>query len=292
MTGIPAPGPARLTVVIVAAVSAVVAYPWQATTDRWALGIAVAVALVSLISWRGRYLTRIVAEYIRVRLSRSAIQAAPPAVRATGSDAVTTVLVRVDSGNRALPLGLLTGYLDRYGLVCDAVRVTTRTAAEGITTWVGMTFSGARNLAALQARSPAIPLRQTAENAARRLANHLRESGWTATLVDPDELPDLLAAGAREQWRTVADARGYLTTYAVADPQTALAAVDATNANEAWTVVEIAGPSARAQIRAAAAIRTADRPAKSAALQGLTVLAGRQARALTALHPLSGVRLV
>lgn len=292
MTGIPAPGPARLTVVIVAVVSAVLAYPWRSTTDRWALGIAVAVVLISLIGWGGRYLTRMVAERIRILLSRKTIPATPPVLRAAGADAVTTVLVRVDSGARALPLGLLTGYLDRYGLVCDAVRVTTRTAAGDTTTWVSLAFSGARNLAALQARSPEIPLRQTAENAARRLASHLRESGWTATLVDADELPDLAAGDACEQWRTVSDARGYLTTYAVSDPQTALAAVSAANANETWTVIEIAGPSARTQIRAAAAIRTTDRPAKSAALQGLTVIAGRQARALTALHPLSGMRLV
>ncbi|AKK25743.1 type VII secretion protein EccE [Mycobacterium sp. EPa45] len=291
MTDLPGPGAGRLTVVVLAVVSAVLTYPWQSVTDQWAPGVAIAVVLVALIWWRGRFLTTIVLQLLRVTLSRRTTQGPSADVRWTDTDAVATALLRVDRRDGDLPLQLLTGYLNRYGLVCDAVRVTTRTAGDATTTWIGLTLSGARNLAALQARSTQIPLRQTAENAARRLAHHLHERGWTATLIDGDEVPLLAAADARERWRTVTDARGYLTTYAVADPEVALAAVSATDAQEVWTVLEIAGPSSPAKLRSGAVIRTEHRPAGSAPVKGLTLLSGRQAPALAALHPLSGVRL-
>jgi type VII secretion protein EccE len=292
MTHIPGPGAGRLTVVVLAVVTAVLAYPWQSNTDRWALGIAVAVVLVSLIWWRGRFLTTILWQRLRIVLRRNLVHPPPASVRRTGADAVTTALLRVDSRDTELPLGVLTGYLNRYGLVCDAVRVTTRIAANSTTTWIGLTVSGARNLAALQGRSAQMPLRQTAENAARRLAGHLRETGWTTSLVDADDVPVLAAADARERWRSVTDARGHVTTYTVADPETALATVSVTDAQEIWTVVEIAGPSPLKPLTAGAAIRTEDRPARSAPLPGLMSIPGRQATALAALHPLSGVRLV
>ena len=282
------PGAGRLTVVLLAVVSAVLAYPWRSTNDRWALGIGAAVVLVSLLWWRGHFLTTIVGRRIRVLLHRKVIQPASTELRLTGADAITTVLVRVDSRDRELPLGLLTGYLDRYGLRCDSVRVTTRTTQTDATTWIGLTFSGARNLSALQGRSAQIPLAQTAENAARRLIGQLREIGWTATLADPDEVPDLVAADARERWQSVTDARGYLTTYAAKDPD-ALAAVNSA-ATEAWTVVEIAGTAPLDQVQVGAAIRTEDPP--NAPLPGLVPIPGRQASALAALHPLSGARLV
>ncbi|MBI3693066.1 MAG: type VII secretion protein EccE, partial [Mycolicibacterium aromaticivorans] len=129
-------------------------------------------------------------------------------------------------------------------------------------------------------------------NAARRLAGHLYDSGWTATLVDADDVPALVAADARERWRSVTDARGYLTTYTVADPQMVLGGVSTEGAQEVWTVVEMAGPSRRTDLRAGVAIRTDGPPATSSPVPGLAGISGRQARALTALHPLSGVRLV
>jgi type VII secretion protein EccE len=247
------------------------------------------VAVVSLLWWRGRFLTTIVGQRLRVLLRRKTIQAAPADLHWAGSDALATVLVRVDSRDRELPHGLLAGYLDRYGLRCDSVRVTIRSSQADVTTWIGLTFSGARNLSALQGRSAQIPLRQTAENAARRLISHLREIGWTATIADPDQVPDLVAEGARERWQSVTDARGYLTAYAAKTPE-ALAAVSSTAAAETWTVVEIAGTSPLDRIRAGAAIRTESRP--SVPLPGLVPIAGRQASALAALHPLSGARLV
>ena len=289
MSGIPGPGAGRLTVVLLAVVSAVLAYPWRSTNDRWALGIAVAVVLVSLLWWRGRYLTTIVGRRLRVLLHRKPIQSAPVDLHWAGADVISTVLVRVDSRDRELPLDVVAGYLDRYGLRCDSVRVTTRSTQADVTTWIGLTFSGARNLSALQGRSAQIPLRQTAENAARRLIGQLREIGWTATIADPEQVPDLVTAGARERWQSVTDARGYLTTYAVKAPE-ALAAVSSAAAAETWTVVEIAGTARHDRIRAGAAIRTESRP--TAPLPGLVPIPGRQASALAALHPLSGARLV
>ncbi|BBY63540.1 type VII secretion protein EccE [Mycolicibacterium helvum] len=283
------PGAGRLTVVLLAVVSAVLTYPWRSTNDQWVLGVAAAVVLVSLFWWRGRYLTTIVGQRLRVLLHRKAIQAAPADLHWTGADAITTVLVRVESRDRELPPGLLASYLDRYGLRCDSVRVTTRSTQAEVTTWIGLTFSGARNLSALQGRSAQIPLRQTAENAARRLISQLREIGWMATIASPDEVPDLVVAGARERWQSVTDARGYLTTYAAKTPE-ALADVSSAVAAETWTVVEIAGTSPLDRIRAGAAIRTESQP--STPPPGLVPIPGRQASALAALHPLSAARLV
>lgn len=84
-------------------------------TDRWALGIAVGVVLVSLIWWRSQFLTTILWRRLRLLLSRRPIEGAFAEIRGTGTDVVATVLLRVDSRQGELPLGLLTGYLDRYG---------------------------------------------------------------------------------------------------------------------------------------------------------------------------------
>ncbi|GAY17428.1 type VII secretion protein EccE [Mycobacterium sp. shizuoka-1] len=287
MTGMPGPGAGRLTVVVLAAVAAVLAYPWRSPDDRWVLAITAVAVIVALARWRGRYLTATAADWLRLMLTRKPIGSAPPDLRCAGADAVATVLVRVDCRDRELPMDLLAGYLDRFGLRCDAVRVTTHRTETATATWVGLTVSGARNLAALQGRSAQLPLRQTAEGAARRLIGQLRETGWTATLADPAQLPELVSGDARERWRSVTDARGHLTAYAAGAPD-ALAAVSPAG-GETWTVVEISGTRSAARTRAAAAIRTHDRP--DAVPPGLTAIPGRQAGALAALHPLSGVRL-
>jgi type VII secretion protein EccE len=186
----------------------------------------------------------------------------------------------------------LARYLDRYGVVCDSVRVTSRTTPDTTTTWIGLAVSGARNMSALRGRSARIPLRQTAEVAARRLAAQLVETGWTATYVAEDELPVLAAPHAREGWRSVIDDHGHLTTYAVAHPESAAAGVSPSVGQESWTAVEIVGTPTRPQIRAGIAIRTHERPATTAPMRGLLPMPGRQASALAALHPLSGLRLV
>jgi hypothetical protein len=67
-------------------------------------------------------------------------------------------------------LPLIAGYLDRYGVRCDKIRITSRDLDGLRTTWIGMTLGAVENLAALRARSPRIPLRDTAEVAGRRTA--------------------------------------------------------------------------------------------------------------------------
>ena len=85
-----------------------------------------------------------------------------------------------------LPLPLIAGYLDRYGIRADKVRITSRDNASGAReTWIGLTISAVDNLVALQARSARIPLHETAQVAARRLADHLREIGWEASTSGP-----------------------------------------------------------------------------------------------------------
>jgi type VII secretion protein EccE len=86
-------------------------------------------------------------------------------------------------------LPLIAGYLDRYGVRCDKIRITSRDLDGLRTTWIGMTLGAVENLAALRARSPRIPLRDTAEVAGRRLADHLRETGWNVAAVDTTDAP-------------------------------------------------------------------------------------------------------
>jgi type VII secretion protein EccE len=199
-----------------------------------------------------------------------------------------------------LPLPLIADYLDRYGLRADTVRITSRDTGVGTTfaardTWIGLTFSAAANLAALQARSVQMPLRETAEVAARRLADHLREIGWETTTAGPDEVPELCGATARETWRGLTDEAGdYVAAYRVAvDDQLpdTLAQIWAHGAREIWTAVEIAGAADHRTVAAGCAIRTGDRPAGTGPLPGLTPEHGNHRAALRALHPLSALRL-
>ena len=116
---------------------------------------------------------------------------------------------------------LIAGYAERYGLRADVIRVTScdSTSEAGTRqreTWIGLTLSAADNLAALQARSPQIPLHETAEVAARRLADHLRESGWTAALAAPDDVPTPYPRAARETWTGIQHgSNDYFAAYGV-----------------------------------------------------------------------------
>lgn len=280
------PGRARLTVVLLAVVPAVLTYPWRTTSDRWVLGVAAAIALVALAWWRGRHLTDLTASRIRL-FARNRIKPSDlPVVVRTATDATTTVLVRVDTGGRELPMDLLAGYLNRYGLCCDRIRVTRHFSANGERTWVGLSISTATNLAALQARGLNIPLSCTAQIMGRRLVEQLRENGCTADVLDHDQLPGPFIADGMEQWRSIACSDGHLAVYRVDAPVTkALAAVSAQSAVESWTVLEMTGQANCPRIVAGAAVRTADRP--TLLLPGLTSLPGRQAAALAAIHPLS-----
>lgn len=270
----PVPGGVRLTVVIASVVAASYAYPWQSVPDRWVLGVAAVVVVAVLAWWRGRHFTTMLAERLRMMLRGRAISLPADPV-------ATTVLLRVEDGEP--PMDLLSRYLDRYGLRCEPIRITTRTTPGRRAVWIGLRFNAARNLAALQARSPHIPLHQTARNTGRRLIEQLAEQGVTATLVDPADIPDLVADDAREQWRFVADSRGYLTAYAdsAIDPEM--------DCSESWAAVEISGTPTHPTIRSAVAIRTENPPTPVPASAPLT---GRQASALAALHPLSSTRLL
>jgi type VII secretion protein EccE len=61
-----------------------------------------------------------------------------------------------------------------------------------------MTLGAADNLAALRARSPEIPLYDTAEVVGRRLADRLRETGLDAAIVDVAHGP--LTGRGQETW--------------------------------------------------------------------------------------------
>ena len=150
-------------------------------------------------------------------------------------------------------------------------------------------MSAAANLAALQARSTAIPLRHSTDVAARRLADELRERGWLVSGVDID-VPDLVGPRGKELWRAVADEpRGYVAAYSIAGNTLAesLTGLWSKGFDEVWTAIEF---SARG-VAAACAIRTAEAPKGDAPVVGLTVRRGTQWQAVRALSPASTMSL-
>jgi type VII secretion protein EccE len=156
-------------------------------------------------------------------------------------------------------------------------------------------LSAVDNLAALQARSPRIPLHQTAEVAVRRLADHLRESGWTASIVASDAIPRLYGRSARETWSSIRQGSvDYVAAYGVkVDPAlpNTLAAIWSYPVREVWTALEIAGAGDHQTLAVGCALRTDGRPGVGGPLPGLTPRSGNQRAALAALHPTSSHRL-
>ena len=153
--------------------SAAMAYPWESDTDWWILGIAIGVV--------GRI--RLVARTVRDEHDRSAVgDLAPQPFQAEGADIERRHLVLHvdDPAGVGLSLPLVAGYVERFGVRCEKVRVTNRDERGARTTWVSMTLSATDNLAALRARSAELPLFDTAEIVGRRLADHLRETGLSA----------------------------------------------------------------------------------------------------------------
>jgi type VII secretion protein EccE len=278
---------ARITLALLFIIPAAMAYPWPSTHDRWLLGVAVVAAVVLFSWWRGLFLTTVVGRRIAMLLRRNG------KAKDSGSSESTTVLMRVDARElTGLPLHLIAGYLDRYGIRCDKVRVTTRDAGGPRTTWIGLTLSAADNLTALQARSPRIPLHDTAEVVARRLADHLREAGWSVSLVDSADVP--APSSARETWRGVRDDLGYVAAYDVkVDDRLAntLAEIRALPSQDTWTALEFTGVATKPSVSAVCALRTTERPAAAAPIPALQPLRGRHRAALTALDPLSTERL-
>ncbi|HEX5142853.1 MAG TPA: type VII secretion protein EccE [Mycobacterium sp.] len=289
------PGPGRITVMLMVIVPAAMAYPWHSGAARWTVGIAAGVVVLSAAWWRGRHLTAIAARRLAM-VRRRDTPGRHEAVNYSTANATTTVALRFLGGIAGdVPLALIGGYLQRYGISCDAVRVTSRDVPGERTTWVGLTVSAAPNLAALQARSHDLPLRETAEIALRRLADHLRENGCSVPTAQPVEVPDLLGPQAKERWRAVEDGvQGYVAAFGVVADATlgqTLETLWLLPAAEMWTSLEITGTPDRPKVAVACAIRTDDRPG-SPPLPGLEPANGGHWAALAAMHPLSAERLV
>lgn len=291
---IPTPGSGRITLALLAIVPAVMAYPWRSPRDYWLLGIAAAVAIVLFGWWGGLHFTTIVRR-------RLAIIGRGNGVPENTSDAATTALVRIgapEGDADVLPLPLIAGYLDRYGIRADKIRITSRDNASDASrreTWIGLTVSAIDNLAALQARSPRIPLHETAQVAARRLADHLREIGWEAITVAADDVPRLLTSNPRERWRGVQrGASDYLAAYQIQVDDTlpeTLEAIRSYAARETCIALEIAGDRTQPTVAVACAFQTEAGPDGKAPVDGLTPQRGNHLPALTALDLLSTRRL-
>jgi type VII secretion protein EccE len=265
---------ARITLALLVIVPAVMTYPWHTTPQKWILGIAVAVVLLVFAWWRGMFLTTMVARRLGVwRRNRRGSE--KPA-----SGQVTVVLEVDEFAYDALPL--VVSYVDRYGVRCDSVRVTERQLDGARWAWVSVTVAAESNLAALQARSSDLPVAETAEKVARRLADQLREAGVPVSVTD--EAPSLPSENARETWRAFRDDDGYLTAYGLpADQRLPECLTTLASTTELWTVLEF---SPGATISAACAVRTANAPA-TAAVAGLTRESGRQGPLLAAMAPAS-----
>jgi type VII secretion protein EccE len=293
------PPTGRITLVLFAIAAAAIAVPWHSAREHWVLGIAIFAVIVLLARWRGLPVTTILHRRLAILRPNRSARRDDESV----TDVRTTALLRVSpplAGADALPLPLIAGYAERYGLRAEAIRVTSRDSTSEVgtrerETWIGVTLSAADNLAALQARSAQIPLHETAEVAARRLADHLRECGWTAVLAAPDDVPAPYSRSGRETWSGINQGSSdYVAAYGVkvdtALPNT-LAAIWSYPVREVWTAVEVAGGGAHQTVAVGCAFRTDARPAANGPLPGLISKAGIQRAALTALDPLSTQRL-
>jgi type VII secretion protein EccE len=271
------------------------AYPWRSTRDHWVLGIAAGVVILLFGWWGGLYFTTILRRRLAMMRRRGGL------VPESGPAAWSTALLWLGppAGDQdVLPLPLIAGYLNCYGIRADRIRITSRiTASDGCQTWIALTVSAADNLAALRARSSRIPLHETTQVAVRRLADHLREIGWEASVSGPDQVPGLLDSAGRETWRAVQCGSGYLAAYRVsADDalQQTLDAILSHPARETWTALEIAGAGgagARQTVAVACALLTDAPPQAAVPLHGLTPQRGNQRPALMALDLLSTQRL-
>jgi type VII secretion protein EccE len=297
LRSIPIPGAGRITLAALAVVPAVMAYPWDSTRAYWLVGIAAVVLVVLFGWWGGLHFTTILGR----RLARAGRRGKP--ADQIGPATTTTALLRIGppiNDHDVLPLPVIAGYLDRYGIRADKIRITSRDNTSDPSrreTWVGITISATDNLAALAARSSRIPLQETAEVVARRLADHLREIGWEANTVGIDDVPRLVTPKVSESWAAVQ--RGvsdYVVAYQVIVDETlpeTLEAIRSYPARETCTALEIAdGPVAgRNTIAAACAFLTQRAPEGGQPVPGLIAQRGNQLPALVALDLLSTQRL-
>ncbi|SON60017.1 ESX-3 secretion system protein EccE3 [Mycobacterium simulans] len=296
------PGRGRTALTLLAVLPAAMACPWRSAREQCVLGAAVVVAVMLFGWWRGLHLTTIVRRRLVMIRRRPMVRRHRGCFLETGIDAKTTVLlcIRGLADDNILPLPLIASYLNRYGLRADKIRITNRCIATGVSrTWIALTVSAADNLAALLARSSAIPLEHAAQVAARRLADHLNELGWVVTLGGPDGIPPLAARSARETWsalrREIMQGAGdYVAAYRLdiddALPNS-LDAVRARPASETWIALEIACGRTGLTLAAACALRTDAAPGGAPPVPGLTPQHGNHAKATMALNPLSSERL-
>lgn len=274
----------RIALALLAIVLAAMAYPWQSVSDRWIIGGAVVVVLVVFAWWRGMFLTTMLGRrFAMLRGGRTG-----PAHRRADR---LMVLLRVDDpAGVGLSLPLVAGYVDRFGVRCASVRVTSRDQIGTRTTWIGMTLNAEDNLAALLARSPELPLSDTAEIVGRRLADHLRETGLEAVVVTAAAAP--LPSPSKEKWSGVRGDFGSVSAYGLrVDDRLGerLAEVSA-QPTETWVTLEFSGTAARPSVAAACAVRTAE-PVTGVPLDGLIAHRGVQRALLTALAPASAGRV-
>jgi len=274
----------RITLATLAVTLAALAYPWQTATDWWIVGVGAVVVIVALAWWRGQFLTTMLARRVAVwRRNRRTPEPSDPYR--------TTVVVRVDDpAGLGVSLPLLAGYLERFGLRGDKVRITNRARAGVTDTWVSLTFDARTNLAALQARSKELPLQEAAAIAGRRLADHLRETGLEAAVSDTAPAP--LAGWDRETWHHLADERGVLTGYAITvDERLGERLAQAwADPRETWTALELSGTAADVDVAAVVAVRTYE-PERGVPFDGLVPQGGLQGPLLTALDPAADLRL-
>jgi type VII secretion protein EccE len=142
----------------------------------------------------------------------------------------------------------------------------------------------------LGARSAELPLRDTAEIVGRRLADHLRETGLSAVIVDDDPAP--LTGGGREKWNGVREDNGFVSAYEIRvdDGLAERLAEVWSQPVQTWTALEFSGTSAHPTVSALCAFRTA-KAVRGTPVAGLARQRGIQRPLLTALAPGSANRL-
>jgi len=274
----------RLALALLFIVPAAMAYPWETKTDWWIFGIAIGVTLVVFAWWRGLFVT----DMIGRRFAMWRRNHTKPQARASSD--VTVVLHVEDPAGLGLSLLTVAGYVERFGVRCDKVRVTNRDEGGVRSTWISMTLRAVDNLAALKARSSELPLADTAEIVGRRLADHLRETGLLAVVVN--DAPTPLTGGGREKWRGVSEDNGVISAYGIPvdDSLAARLAEVWSQPSETWTALEFGGTAEYPTVRALCAVRSAE-PVRGTPIAGLTAQPGIQGLLLTALAPASADRL-
>ncbi|OBB70734.1 type VII secretion protein EccE [Mycobacterium sp. 852014-52144_SCH5372336] len=274
----------RIALASLAVVLAAMAYPWETTTDWWIFGIAVAVVVVVFAWWRGQFVTNMIGRRLAV-FRRNHSKPKPQ------SPKQATVVLRVDDPSGfGVPLPLVAAYVERFGVRGEKVRITNRDSDGVRSTWISLTLDAESNLVALQARSPELPLRETAEIAGRRLADHLREAGLDAAPVDDADAP--LIGKGREKWRGVQDEGGFVSAYGIPVDERLGERLDEvwSQSSETWTAVEFSGSAAHPTVAVVCAFRTPD-PVRGAPVSGLTPHRGVQGPLLRALDPKAVGRL-